>query len=130
TTVFICKRSTQDRIGSEYGEEIGGGPFTRHFFRFAITGEVETAIEERSHITEHLVLFFPVTEVAEIDDVLIGGPALSLFPHQHQSIGVGIRKRSQQYTIDHTEDRSISSDAQRERQQRDKRRRRTLQQHP
>ena len=99
-------------------------------FRLAVAGEIEAAIEEGRHVSEDLVLFLPVSEVAEVDDVLIGTTALSLFPHEHEPFGIRVRKAAQQHRIDDAEDRSVRADTERERKQRHKRHHRALQKHP
>ena len=88
-----------------------------NFFGFAVAREVETAIEEHGHIAEDLVLFFPIGEVAEVDDVLIGAPTLSVFSQtSSQLFRICIRKRAQQHCIDDTKDRGVSADTERQRQ--------------
>ncbi len=80
---------------------------------------------------EHLVLFFPVGEVTEVDHVLIGAARLVSFPRRATRLfSIGVRKSAQQHSIDDAKDRGIRTDAQRERKQRDERHHRTLQQHP
>ncbi len=117
-------------VGPEHREEIRGAKLARDLFRLAIAREIEAAIEEDSHVGEDLVLIFPVGEVAEIDDVLIGAPALSLFPHEHELLRILVRKAAQQHSIDDTKDRGVRANAERERKQRNKRHHRALQKHP
>ena len=128
--VFSDKRSTEGSIGSEYRENIGGGILSRYLLRFTIVREVESAIEEHRHIGKYLVLLFPVCEITEIDHVLIGSAALSLLPHHHDLFGIGIGKRAQQDCVDDTKDRSVGADAEREREESNKRHHRALQKHP
>ena len=60
---------------------------------------------------------------------MIGATAFPFFPHEREPIGVSVWKCAQQYRVNDTEDGSVCTDTQREREQRDERHARALEQH-
>src|SRR6185369_10653472 len=124
------ERAAQHRICPEHREECGGCKLARDLFRLSVPGQIAAGVVEGGHVREDAVLVLPIGEVAKVDDVLIGAPALPLFPHERKLLRILVRKAAQQHGIDDAEDRGVCPNTERERKQRHKRHHRTLQKHP
>ena len=67
---------------------------------------------------EHRAAVLPVEKICSRDDV--AEPSGRLLPDEHDAVGIGVRKRSQEHTIDEAEDRAVGPDAEGEREDGDR----------
>ena len=110
----------------EWRRHAGGGEADG----FARAGQVGGDPDVRGHVLEHGVHPCPVDEVGGCHDVVEDAFRGPLLPHLHQAIRLVIRQRPEQQRVDGGEDRRVAADADGERQQRDDRHSRLLDEQP
>ena len=86
--------------------------------RIAGTGHNGVAPGLRSHVFQHLVLFFPIQIVERRDPIARRGQTRRLFENAHDPIGGRVRQRVKQNAVDETENRRVGPDAHRQRKNR------------
>src|SRR5260370_22825329 len=96
--------------------------------RFAASGEGCGAAALSRHEVEDAVVLLPIEEVQCGDAVAIA--AGRLLENTNDPIGIAIRQRLEQDPVDEAEYRGVGADAERQREDRDRGKARTLRQRP
>src|SRR5882672_7043517 len=101
-------------------------------FGFAIAGHDWKPTGVGRNVFKNIVLGTIVSYVSRGHLIVIPEtrPSRRVAPQEHQRVWILVRNRAQQYRIDHAEDGGVRTDAQRNRQDRNGRERRALNQHP
>ncbi len=113
---FRQKPAAQEWGYAESGEDARRHVLTRHLLGFAASGEVEVIAAVDAHIGEGTASAAPI-EVIRIGDRGLAELRCGLEDIQ-QLVGIGIRKRPQQYAVYHAENGCIRPDAERQGQHR------------
>src|SRR6185369_14365770 len=123
--VITLKRPAQLWLGAQNVHEIGSDCGPIDSIGFTVTSEVEVAVESRTQLSESLVLLAPVDKIAGRHRSAFG--SRRSLPEHDQTLRVRIGQWSQDDCVDDTEDCCVRANSQRQSDQRNGGKSRTLQ---